>query len=477
MAKKPSKIQIARRISLAVFLGAFTIIPILHVLVPGTASIDNICPFGGLETLYKYAASGEFVKQIDASSIVLLAGVSALAIVLARFFCGWFCAFGALQGVFAWIGKKLFKKRPPMPEKLDKALRWVKYPVLFGILFLTWQAGTLVIRPYDPVAAYGHIAAGWDELWGEFAVGFAVLIVTLVASMFYERAFCKYVCPMGAFTAILSRIPLFRIKREKETCISCSLCDKACPMGVKVANVDRVDSPECISCLECVEACPTGKGTLKASFAGKGMKAALVVAIGAAIYLGALAIGRLSGFATFDKPTLASQAAAGTLQVDGIKGSSTYGDVAAAFGIALPDLLAKLELPSDRIAAGTKINQTAAIMGLDYYETDLVRFAVADLKGIAYLGEDAAAESAQAPAATGGTEASEASVGSIAVPAGYELKGSATVRSLAADLSATEEAVLGKLGLPGDVDRDKPLKDVAASLGIDMIELRSRLAK
>jgi len=132
MAKKISKIQLFRRIVLGVMLSGFLVLIVLHDLLPNMPSVDSLCPFGGLETLMKWLASGEFLKHITPSNIVLFGAVVVLGIVLSRFFCGWLCAFGALQGVFGWIGKKIFKKRFTVPPKVDRVLRWTKYVILVG---------------------------------------------------------------------------------------------------------------------------------------------------------------------------------------------------------------------------------------------------------------------------------------------------------------------------------------------------------
>ena len=41
---------------------------------------------------------------------------------------------------------------------------------------------------------------------------------------------------------------------EKERCVSCMACEKACPVSLSVREISR--SPECIRCGRCVEACP-----------------------------------------------------------------------------------------------------------------------------------------------------------------------------------------------------------------------------
>jgi len=338
MAARMAKIQILRRIVLGTLLIGLTILTILHQKLQGIPSIDALCPFGGLETLFKYLAGGEFIKKIEPGNIVLFGGVVVIAIVLSRFFCGWFCAFGALQAVFGWLGKKIFRRHFTVPPRVDRYLRWIKYPVLAAIVYFTWKTGELVIRPYDPLAAFGHLSAGLSAVWAEFAVGLVLLVATLLFSMLYERAFCKYLCPLGAFNAILSRVPLFRIKRNSTTCISCSKCDRVCPMNIDVSHSEGVNSPECIACMECVTTCPTKKNSLSTTLAGKSVRLGIIVALGFGIYIAAALVGQATGMLRFSAQSLQELSKKGSLDVADIKGSSTYASVAESFGIDLERL-------------------------------------------------------------------------------------------------------------------------------------------
>jgi ferredoxin len=422
MAAKTASIQIARRIILGVSLAGLTLITVLHQRNPAFPSIDALDPFGGLETLMKFAAGGELIKKIMPGNLVLLGAIVVLGVVLSRFFCGWFCALGALQGVFGWIGRKIFRRRLEVPRRLDAVLRWAKYPLLAAIVYLTWRAGDLVIRPYDPLAAYGHLAAGIPTVWAEFGVGLVILVAVLVLSMLYERVFCKYLCPLGAVNAILSRIPLFRIKREASTCISCSKCDRVCPMNIEVSTASSIDSSECIACMECVTACPTKKSTLAPKLGGRALKAGFVAAIGIGIYLAAALVGQGLGMLSFSGPTLARQAASGALKVEDIKGSSTWKGAAIPAPAPAPAPTAKAPLP--------------------------------------------AAPQAK-PAPTG-----EAA---LSVPADFALEGTMSVKDVALALGASASAVIAKLGLPADIPQDQPLKDMKDRYGYTMPALRERL--
>jgi len=487
MAKKISGIQLARRITLGIMLAGMTVLSVLHQKMQGIPSIDALDPFGGLETLLNFVAGDELIKKIEPGNLVLFGGFVVLSIVLSRFFCGWFCAFGALQAVFGTLGKKLFGRRFTVPVKLDRILRLVKYPMLVGIIWITWQTGTLFIRPYEPFAAYGHLSAGFAELLGEFLVGFIALIAVMSLSMLYDRVFCKYLCPLGAVNAILGRIPLFRIKRSADSCISCSKCDKICPMNIDVSKAGTINSPECISCMECVTACPTKPNSLETTIAGKKVKLTAVVALGFAIFLAAAVVGQATGMLHFAAPTLTSMAAKGNLTIADIKGSTSYQMIADSFGIELEKLYREVGVDMKTVPPESMIKETGNLAGIEDFEADEVRLAVSRITGIPYAGEDGdkAAEGASAPAAETAAPAPAEKVAASApatgsglvVPAGFALEGTMTVNEVAAALEGTAAAVIEKLGLPADIPLDKPLRDMKDQYGYTMPGLKEAILK
>ena len=260
--------RVVRWAVLATVLVLVTVLGYLHqvVGVGKPVGVDALCPFGGLETLFSLLVGSGLIKKVAASSVALLVAAVVTALIFRRAFCGRICPLGYLQELFGGIGRKLFKRRPEMPKVLDRPARYLKYIVLAAILGLTWNAGELVIRSYDPWVAYNHLTSA--ELLTENAIGLGVLVVALVGSLVYDRFFCKYVCPMGAFLGLISRFSVFKVRRNAETCIDCKACDKACPVNVRVSEVETVASPECIDCGECVSACPVAD-TLAVSAPGK----------------------------------------------------------------------------------------------------------------------------------------------------------------------------------------------------------------
>ena len=70
--------------------------------------------------------------------------------------------------------------------------------------------------------------------------------------MFIFRAFCRFLCPLGALYSLLSRLALLGVKVDGERCVDCGACVRACPMDIR-----RVGDRECVHCGECIQVCPT----------------------------------------------------------------------------------------------------------------------------------------------------------------------------------------------------------------------------
>ena len=225
-------------------------IPIL-----GSASVHSLCPFGGVVTIYTLLTTGRFVQKIHQSAIVMLGVVGVTSVLFGSAFCGWICPLGAIQEWIGKLGRKLFKRKynHVIPAKLDRVLRLFKYVVLVWVIYVTAVSAKLVFANYDPYHALFNFWSG-EVVWQAFVV----LGLTLGGALIIERPWCRYACPLGAMLGLTNKISFFRIKRNATTCISCSKCDRACPMKIEVSTAGKVRDLECNSCLKCTSenACP-----------------------------------------------------------------------------------------------------------------------------------------------------------------------------------------------------------------------------
>ncbi len=290
-------------------LAISTTIGLLHQKAPELrlVGVDALCPFGGVESLWRMVSAGAFLKRIAFGSFALLGAAVGANLLLGRVFCGQFCPLGTLQELFGSLRSKLGMARREIPVSVDVPARFLKYAVLGIFTWLTWRTATLVIRPYDPWVAYHHLTSA--ELFAEFGIGFAVLAVSLAGSFLYDRFFCKYLCPTGALLGLFNKLSFVRVMRHDDACTSCGLCDQACPANIAVSTVEAaVADSECIACGQCVVACPRPESALRfESRSGSVLKPLVMVGFSAAIMIGVVAVSVASGRMEFTNPALAQQ--------------------------------------------------------------------------------------------------------------------------------------------------------------------------
>jgi polyferredoxin len=220
-----------------------------------SASLHALCPFGGVVSLYELFTAGGFVQKIHESSLVLMILVFITAILFGPVFCGWVCPFGSFQEWIGKIGQRIFGKKYNafVPFRADRVLRFLRYVVLLWVLYVTAGTAKLIFADYDPYYALFNF---WT---GEVApTALAALALVVILTLFVERPFCKYACPYGAVLGLFNLIRPVSIKRNDSTCINCKLCDRACPMNIRVSMAKNVRNHQCISCLQCTSeyACP-----------------------------------------------------------------------------------------------------------------------------------------------------------------------------------------------------------------------------
>ena len=404
------RFRVARWVVLALVLLASTVIGLLHQKAPQLrlASVDALCPFGGIESLWALLASGGMLKKIAASSFILLGASVGINLILGRAFCGQFCPLGTLQELLGTLRSKLGISRLTVPTAVDLPARFLKYLVFGVFAWLAWITGTLAIRPYDPWVAYHHLTS--PELLTNFGIGLGVLVVSLAGSLVYDRFFCKYLCPMGAFLGLFNKLGLYQVTRHADACIDCGACDKVCPVNIAVSTTPEVLSDsECIACGECVAACPKAEALTFETRTGKVMRPVVLVGVAIALMLGvvgvSVATGNMSlitaplavqagtaGAATTSVSASAGAESAGVLasaaqpaaasapQFDTalIKGYMSMNEVTQATGITSQEFISAFGVTSDELAMPLKEMKNA-----HDFDTQAVRDFVADRLGVA----------------------------------------------------------------------------------------------
>lgn len=221
------------------------------------------CPIGSLQ-----AVIGSIEYQL---SYYVLGIIIFFGILLGRFVCGWLCPFGFIQELINKIPSKKIKISGKNP------LRYLKYGILIIFVILLPMIAVNEFGFGSPffckyICPAGTLEAGIPLValnpTLRSAIGFLfswkvlLLIVTIVASIFIYRPFCRFICPLGAIYSLFNPVSLYRLNIEDDKCIKCGKCNSTCKLNVDVMNVPN--SGECIRCGDCIKICPTG--ALKSKF-------------------------------------------------------------------------------------------------------------------------------------------------------------------------------------------------------------------
>jgi polyferredoxin len=162
-------------------------------------------------------------------------------------FCGWLCPFGALQELTNRLAQLARLPQWHLPFGLHERLWPAKYILFLAIfaVFLGDQRLALTGAEVEPFKT--AVVLKFDRPWP-----FVLYALGLVlAGLFVNRAFCRYLCPLGAALAIPARLRMFEwLKRRWHCGKSCHHCTVSCPVQA-IHPTGQINPNECIHCLAC----------------------------------------------------------------------------------------------------------------------------------------------------------------------------------------------------------------------------------
>ena len=241
--------------------------PVKKLCVPGLNCYScpgavGACPLGSLQNAVAASADRPGFYVVG---LLLLFGL-----LLGRVICGFLCPFGLIQELIYKLPTKKLKK-----NRLTRRLSWLKYGILavFAIAIPAWfafrrvplpgfckficPAGTLegaVLLLLHP--ANDALRALTGPL---FAWKLSVLAGILCACVFLYRAFCRFLCPLGALYSLMSRLALLGVRVEPARGTDCGACVRVCKLDIRAVG-DR----ECVHCGDCIGVCPAGAISFRA---------------------------------------------------------------------------------------------------------------------------------------------------------------------------------------------------------------------
>ena len=180
--------------------------------------------------------------------VVIVAYTLVSLVLLGRgVFCGWLCPFGALQELLGQLARAIGLPQWQPSEKLQDKLWWGKYAsalVVIGIGFYSMEMAETAseVEPFK-TAITAHFIREWPYVIYSLAL--------LSIGLFSERAYCRFLCPLGGVLAFVGKLHLFDMLKRREACGSpCHLCERACPVKA-IAHNGKINMTECFQCLDC----------------------------------------------------------------------------------------------------------------------------------------------------------------------------------------------------------------------------------
>jgi polyferredoxin len=191
-------------------------------------------------------------------SVLLIIG----SLIFGRFFCGFICPLGTTIDIFdTWIGTE---------AKSPQTGKNIKYLLLL-VLVITAAIGSSLVHFVDPLVIFersltfiAYPVASFlldvfvtldTVVYTEALIALAVFAVIIGLGFIAPRLWCRSLCPLGGFLAVLSKVSLFKITFN-ESCLQCGICEKICPTRAIDGTHMTIDSAECIECLRCLYECP-----------------------------------------------------------------------------------------------------------------------------------------------------------------------------------------------------------------------------
>ncbi len=222
-------------------------------ILEGTLSGSRLLGFHLIDPLAAF-------QLILASRIVmvnLVIGVVTIIILYLMFggrsFCAWICPYHFLAELGDKIHHLLKKKKIIKNHTFDRKIRYYFYTIFLALAMIT---GYTVFETINPVAIISRAI-----VYGPSLMLLWVAVLLIFEILYSQRAWCRYLCPMGVSYQLIGMLSPLRVKWDKKKCSNCKRCQGVCLVPhvltdcVNKGTSEYVNSSQCTRCGDCVDVC------------------------------------------------------------------------------------------------------------------------------------------------------------------------------------------------------------------------------
>ncbi len=171
-----------------------------------------ICSVGSVQNVALALFNDGYTIPLPALLFFIIPLLFALA--YGRVFCAGVCPLGAIQELTGFKPVKL-------PKTVEIILASVPFIYLaLAVLFASANSQFIICR-YDPFIGIFRLDATYTMII------FGTLL--LLAGIFVNRPYCRYLCPYGVLLNVFSRFAGKHLTITPAECTNCRLCEEACP--------------------------------------------------------------------------------------------------------------------------------------------------------------------------------------------------------------------------------------------------------
>lgn len=196
--------------------------------------ITNIIRILFLALFIFLLANGKVLLWLALFAVSLVA-----ALIFGRVYCGYACPMNTLMIPIEWLSKKLKLQTADTPKWLKNGyFTWITLGISVAVMLLSKR----LLHVDLPILPF----------W---------LVMSILITLRYKPAvFHNLICPFGALQRSFGRFARLSEKVDKDACIGCKLCEKACPSNaIVVSSEDKkavINTALCHQCIKCQQVCP-----------------------------------------------------------------------------------------------------------------------------------------------------------------------------------------------------------------------------